>query len=107
MSSPTISPASPLTVEPLADRLVAAWPEYLAGVAAIGKPDTAWRTLDSLVKSGKCSRAFIVKHSGVTRDTLRKHGIPFHTPEDRQRLLAAWQLARPRLPIPVKADDGR
>jgi len=103
---PTPQPAAPLTTEALADRLVAAWPDYLAGVAAIGKPDAGWRSLDEIAKSGKCSRAWIDLHNAVTRAVFRRHAVPYHTPADRERLVAAWKLARLRLPTPPEATHG-
>ena len=97
------SPTS-LLPEQIVDTLVQAWPEYAATVSdRLGKPDPGWRALDQLEKENGGSRRY-VDEQPVTRVLLKKYGIPYHTREDRQRIVAAWQIARRHLRPPAPAD---
>jgi hypothetical protein len=97
-------PPPTLTLEQIADILVQAWPEYAATVSdQLGKPDPGWRALDQLEKENGGSRRYIDEQP-VTRALLKKYGVAYHTREDRQRIVAAWQIARRRLRPPAPAD---
>jgi hypothetical protein len=99
-------PPPTLTLEQIADILVQAWPDaaHAASVSArLGKPDPGWRALDQLEKENGGSRRY-VDEQPVTRALLKKRGVAYHTREDRQRIVAAWQIARRRLRPPVPAN---
>ena len=99
-------PLPTLTLEQIADILVQAWPEYAASVSArLGKPDPGWRALDQLEKENGGSRRY-VDEQPVTRALLKKCGVAYHTREDRQRIVAAWQIARRCLRPPAPADTS-
>ena len=87
-------PPPTLTLEQIADILVQAWPEYAATVSdQLGKLDPGWRALDQLEKENGGSRRY-VDEQPVTRALLKKYGVSYHTREDRQRIVAAWKIAR-------------
>lgn len=87
--------ASP--IQHIAEALLLGYPQYAAGVVLkYGKPDSGWRALDELVKTGAQAR-FFAKRNPSTCAVLALYTIPYNTPAARQNLIDAWLIVKPRI----------
>ena len=84
-------------IQHIAEALLLGYPQYAAGVVLkYGKPDSGWRALDELAKSGAQAR-FFAKRNQSTCAILDLYTIPYNTPAARQELIDAWLIVKPRV----------
>jgi hypothetical protein len=65
-------------------------------VLKYGKPDSGWRALDELAKTGATAR-FFTNRNPSTCAILDLYTIPYNMPAARQNLIDAWLIVKPRI----------
>ena len=84
-------------IQHIAEALLLGYPQYAAGVVLkYGKPDSGWRALDEMAKTGAQAR-FFAKRNPATCAVLDLYTIPYNTPAARQNLIDAWLIVKPRI----------